>query len=124
MEFMEVYEKPELLEEASFLYLKPVVVLAQPDVWVVHVYAIAMDGDDFLVEMFDASKPSKVTLPSDEELGDAMQDGADDTQTCHSLKSALALVLDGARFHGNPELTALAKEIRDGERAEAAANVW
>jgi hypothetical protein len=70
MKFMHVYEKPELLEEATGLYSNPVAVLAQMDVHTVHVFTIAEIEEGHLVEMFEAQKETRTSIPSDEEMGE------------------------------------------------------
>jgi len=113
MEFMHIYERNDLLDEARCVYGHDVVaVFAQLDVWSTHVLVLEHPGEDYVVHMHEAANTTRGVPPSQEAMEDCLQAGADDIEACTRLGEALDLICGGtAVLHAHPSyLRALADE--------------
>jgi len=109
MQFMDVYDRPDLLEAAeNGCGMGVLGVFAQADTWDVHLFVLMPDGEGYLVEMVNVSKEDRGTLPSGGELVDALENGmADDSGGYSSLAEALDTIVQYGTLHtDNPEYLA------------------
>jgi len=106
---MEVYERNDLKEEAEAFFGNVEAVFVQEDVLDVHIFTVYKDGDGLVVGMANARKPSKVELPTFDEMVTDL-DAMEDEQRVGSLKEALDLVCSGNKLNASEKYTALQGE--------------
>ena len=95
MEFLHVYERPDLKPVAEASYGKVEAVFAQEDTWDVHVFILYLDAGTLTVAMEDVHKESKTVLPSKDDFETEIDGCSEDEQQADSLWEALDLIVGG-----------------------------
>lgn len=117
MEFLHVYERPDLKPLAENVYGQVEAVFAQEDTWDVHVFILFRDGDTLTVAMEDVRKDSKTTIPAAEDFEREIDGCAEDEKQADSLKEALELIVGGHRWtFQTPEYTKVLGEAEEAEK--------
>jgi hypothetical protein len=118
LEFMDVYETPDLIRAAERSYDNVKAVFLQNDTLDVHFFVLYRDGDQWYAAMGNCEKPSKTRLPNVTDIVDAIEDGYfDEEQEYSSMEEALDNIVSGYKFHGQTEeLTELVASIEEKEK--------
>lgn len=112
MEFMQVYQRNDLKEEADAFFGNVEAVFVQEDVLDVHIFTVYTDGEGFVVAMGNCEKPSKTELPTFDEMVTDLDD-VEDEQRAASLKDAIDTVCGGNRLNASEKYTALLAEAEE-----------
>jgi hypothetical protein len=120
MDFLEVFERPELLNSARDNFPDAKGVFTQEDTWDVHIYILWTEQNTWFVSMIDCGKPDRGTQPTDNHLRDALVDNMpDEEEEYGALAEALDDITGDWTFNGvTPEFKQVVDELKLNQKLE------
>lgn len=95
MEFLHVYERPNLKRMVEYVYDNVEAVFVQEDTWDVHVFVLYRDVDTLTVSMENVRKETKTRMPSKEDFEREIDGCPEDENQYGSLAEALNGIVGG-----------------------------